>query len=382
MVLTEPLHIVEVQYEHHQEGEKQNEKQKQRKKSDKINKGDDKLEEEKESTVLDRAELENDDTNQVLEPQSQTITRSFTPHSSSELLEKCFAPLRSARSLEEVFNQATIAFSRLRPLDTHQSAYLLLLPAHSTLSTSMESDIMDNAEGVTNRSHQSLGSTARSVPCIARIVLTEKKRLGFTAGVSHTTEQNETVFETQLVARNIFGNAEKLTANVMYSLTKSSAFQVQFSKPLLAWGWDKSADAQIFQQTVDNMKHSSHIEKRRGFRLRCAFGRHSLSYEWAWRRIQLGTRVTEGLLNEGEHNIKSSLIHQYFVDTRDDALTPTTGFAFRFAQEFAGLGGDVKFLKHEVGAQLNWPIGGTPGGAVRFFFSLSQSILESHPISE
>jgi uncharacterized Rmd1/YagE family protein len=369
MVYAEPLQITEIQYEHHQERENQHKKQKKRNRTQENDKESNHLKTETESTALDQEESESGDTDQILQPQSRSTTTSYTPHSSPELLEKCFAPLRTAHSLQDVIYQATTAFTRLHPLDTHQSAYLHLLPAHNTVSMDKKDDIEDNTEEHTNQSLQSFGSTERPLPCIARIVLTEKKRLGFNAGVTHATGQNETVFETQLIVRNIFGNAEKLTANVIYSLTKSSAFQVQFYKPLLAWGWDKSADAQLFQQTVNNMQHSSHIEKRRGFRLRYAFGRHALSYEWSWRRIQLGTHATEGLLHEGGHNIKSSLIHQYFIDTRDDILTPTTGFAFRFAQEFAGLGGDVKFLKHEVDAQLNWPIG-SPGSAVRFSFSL------------
>jgi outer membrane protein insertion porin family len=359
MVYTEPLQITELQYEYRQPRETARKKHKKKNGAQEGESNDLTAMEELEEKEYDKGEEDREEAAETSPSQSKRTATVYTPHSSPQLLEKCFGPLRAARSLQEVIQTATTAFDHLRPLDTHESAYLHLLPAHRKGVTDNKSGDDEDALKESSSRH---GRTEEPLPCVARLILTEKKRVGFNAGVSHSTGQNETVFETQLVVRNVFGRAERLTGNATLSMTKSSAFQLQFYKPLLEWGWDKSGDVQIFQQIVNNMQHNSHIEKKRGIRVRYAFGRHALSYEWAWRRIQLGAHATEGLLKEGGHNIKSSLIHQYFVDTRDDALVPTTGFAFRFAQELAGLGGDVKFLKHEVDAQLNWPIG-MPGGA-------------------
>lgn len=57
------------------------------------------------------------------------------------------------------------------------------------------------------------------------------------------------------------------------------------------------------------------------------------------------------------HSLKSSLKHILTVDKRDNPILPNYGSFFRLNQEYAGLGGDVGFLKHEIEYQVNQPIG-------------------------
>lgn len=55
--------------------------------------------------------------------------------------------------------------------------------------------------------------------------------------------------------------------------------------------------------------------------------------------------------NDAGHSFKSSISHQYTLDTRDDVVFPSTGEYVKVSQEVAGLGGDVSFLKTEFTAQ-------------------------------
>lgn len=48
--------------------------------------------------------------------------------------------------------------------------------------------------------------------------------------------------------------------------------------------------------------------------------------------------------------LTSSLGYSYSYDTRIGGLSPDRGFVFRFSQDFAGLGGDAKYVKSEVSA--------------------------------
>jgi outer membrane protein insertion porin family len=360
-IKTAPIQIVELKYQHIDPRGKQRAKKTIHQQTDSEANEKETRERGKKSNLNDEEKSSLESTSESAEPSS--TSPAYIPHSSPAFLEKCFGSLRNAHSLKEVHDTAKFIFDRMRAFDTHEFGYLYLEP-YPPLDdvTTMKNPIQQTPPTKSISDRYSLGPLS-PLPCIAHVVLREKKRTGLNVGVTHSTTHNETVLETQLMLRNVFGNGEKLTGDITYSLTKSSAFQLHFSKPLLHWGWDKWADFEIFQQTTNNMLHSSHVEKKRGIALRYSFGRHSLSYDWSWRRIQLGTHATEGLLKEGGHNVKSSLIHRYFIDTRDDSLLPTEGFAFRFMQELAGIGGDVKFLKHEVDTQLNWPIT-TPGGAV------------------
>lgn len=52
-----------------------------------------------------------------------------------------------------------------------------------------------------------------------------------------------------------------------------------------------------------------------------------------------------------ERNDISSIVgYNFFWDQTNDPITPTRGFDFRFSQDIAGLGGDVKYIRTETGA--------------------------------
>ncbi|MFN7178649.1 outer membrane protein assembly factor BamA [Hyphomonas sp.] len=52
-----------------------------------------------------------------------------------------------------------------------------------------------------------------------------------------------------------------------------------------------------------------------------------------------------------ERNDISSVIgYNFFWDQTNDPITPSRGFDVRFSQDFAGLGGDVKYIRSEAGA--------------------------------
>jgi outer membrane protein insertion porin family len=54
-----------------------------------------------------------------------------------------------------------------------------------------------------------------------------------------------------------------------------------------------------------------------------------------------------------ERNDLSSIVgYNFFWDQTNDPVTPTRGFDFRFSQDFAGLGGDVKYIRTETGASF------------------------------
>jgi outer membrane protein insertion porin family len=49
-------------------------------------------------------------------------------------------------------------------------------------------------------------------------------------------------------------------------------------------------------------------------------------------------------------DISSIIGYNFFWDQTNDPITPTRGFDFRFSQDLAGLGGDVKYIRTETGA--------------------------------
>eukprot|EP01121_Diplochlamys_sp_Union-15-3_P007548 TRINITY_DN1928_c0_g1_i4.p1 TRINITY_DN1928_c0_g1~~TRINITY_DN1928_c0_g1_i4.p1 ORF type:complete len:323 (+),score=36.56 TRINITY_DN1928_c0_g1_i4:388-1356(+) len=164
--------------------------------------------------------------------------------------------------------------------------------------------------------------------------------------------------ELNVSVKNTFGRAEKFSTSLTYGVTKSSSFRVSAFWPLYYKTIrGEGIDIRAFRAKYPHLVHSCHTESKTGAIISYIIGRHRLSYEWCWRDIILGKTPTEPLLSEGGHSIKSSVKYEYSVDSRDDHLTPMSGTAFRFAQEFAGLAGDVSFIKNEIDLQHNWPVG-------------------------
>ncbi len=54
---------------------------------------------------------------------------------------------------------------------------------------------------------------------------------------------------------------------------------------------------------------------------------------------------------EGEKNISELGIHLNYNDL-DNNFTPTNGLLLKLSQDFAGLGGDVKYLRNEFQGEL------------------------------
>jgi len=85
--------------------------------------------------------------------------------------------------------------------------------------------------------------------------------------------------------------------------------------------------------------------------------RHNMQYEGAWRQLEASGRTTSFAVREQSgHSFKSALRHIMTVDHRDQLIFPTTGVALKLVQEYAGLGGDVAFVKHDSELQVNIPL--------------------------
>ncbi len=63
------------------------------------------------------------------------------------------------------------------------------------------------------------------------------------------------------------------------------------------------------------------------------------------------------LRNEGGHSLKSSIFSSLVIDKRNDSIVPSSGYYLKLLSEFAGLGGDVGFLKNVIETQCAFPLG-------------------------
>lgn len=170
--------------------------------------------------------------------------------------------------------------------------------------------------------------------------------LSFGVGVS----TSETVVgDVGIRERNLLGRGQDLRLGVSAS-PRQQQIDLSFTEPYfldrnLAAGFD------VFRIQRDNQDRSSYDEDNLGFRLRSNFGitenlRQGLSYTIREDTISNVDSSTSPLirLDEGSF-ITSSIGYDLTYDTRDDIILPSTGVLIKGGQEFAGLGGDIRFVR-------------------------------------
>ncbi len=162
--------------------------------------------------------------------------------------------------------------------------------------------------------------------------------------------------------RNVLGGAETLDANVSYGTRTRSAYSAAFDTPILS---DPGLRFQVGGvQSATQRVFASHEEVLRGgwtkFRWLTKAGTHEVGYNGFWRQVTgLAQNASPTVRNDAGDSFKSSIIHTWSNDGRDNASLPTRGSYMKTTSELAGLGplqGDVAFFKGEVEQQTAIPI--------------------------
>ncbi|XP_075209779.1 sorting and assembly machinery component 50 homolog [Lycorma delicatula] len=155
---------------------------------------------------------------------------------------------------------------------------------------------------------------------------------------------------------NLFGGAERLHAEYSYGSRRSRTFNVGFYKPFFL-DLDVAFSANIFQQEAE-WPSSGYKIIDRGSSLDLSFFslnklKHNVQWEASWRELGVNRYASFKVREDVGHTLKSSLRHIISLDYRDSPIFPNYGMFLQCTSEFAGLGGNVGFLKHEVQLQQN-----------------------------
>ncbi len=168
--------------------------------------------------------------------------------------------------------------------------------------------------------------------------------LGF--GVSYGSE-NGVGFNVNFSERNFLGRGQTLA----FSFDTGSDTQdtsLSFFEPAFL-GRDLRAGFTAFYRTTDS-EFADFDTLNIGFRPSIEFpvspnGRLQLSYQLSRDSIKDVQPDVSPIIQRDEGDAyTSSLGYQYTYDTRRTGLNPTSGVLLRFAQEFAGVGGDREYI--------------------------------------
>jgi outer membrane protein insertion porin family len=174
------------------------------------------------------------------------------------------------------------------------------------------------------------------------------------------------IIQANITQRNFRGKGQELRAGVNYS-SYSKSVELGFTEPYL---FDKNIalGGDIFRRDYNsfsfsgNDRQTNYSQVSTGFQLRAGVpltefwslsGRYGLSYDQVTldnqflnadgtcNRLQAGNYLCDAIGNRWTSSIGYSLSR----DTLNSRLRPTAGSRFSFSQDFAGLGGDVKYLR-------------------------------------
>ncbi|MES3084727.1 outer membrane protein assembly factor BamA [Sphingomonas faeni] len=186
------------------------------------------------------------------------------------------------------------------------------------------------------------------------------------------------IIQANITQRNFRGKGQELRAGVNYS-SYSKSIELGFTEPYL---FDKNiaVGGDVFRRDynsfnyIGNDRQTTYSQVSTGFQLRAGVpltefwslsARYGLSYDEVGLNestyftngkcdIQLAGRyLCEAIGNRWTSSVGYSLIH----DTLNSRLRPTAGSRFSFSQDFAGLGGDVKYIRTRAEGAKYYNIG-------------------------
>ena len=189
------------------------------------------------------------------------------------------------------------------------------------------------------------------------VTVTEQSTGSLSLGAGYSST-SQFVGEFSYTEQNLFGRGQYLRASIQLS-SISKQFQLSFTEPYfldrpLAAGFDLYKVVTDYQQ-ADYEGDTTAAGVRFGFPT-SEFGSVGIRYTYKIDKITpFAGAPLEVQLAAGE--TKTSVFGYSFVyNTLDDPLKPTNGLVFSLSQEFAGLGGSLKYVRNQASFGIYHPV--------------------------
>jgi len=202
---------------------------------------------------------------------------------------------------------------------------------------------------------------------VVTIEVVEQETINFGIGVGYSTSEG-IVGDISIKENNLFGSGQSLGVKLSGSLVRLQA-ELGFTEPHLL-GTNMAAGFDLFYKDVDYTQQASYMSQKIGGDLRL---RYPLSDEWSAGVNYTFVRNT--LYNVGDQaslaikeavpgfpNTTSSTYYTSSVgyslayDTRDNKKRPTSGVYYTIAQDLAGVGGDVRYIRSVGELRAYYPV--------------------------
>lgn len=161
---------------------------------------------------------------------------------------------------------------------------------------------------------------------------------------------------------NLLGNGQQLDLSFMKSENRFDA-DMSFTEPYL-FDMPLSGGIDLFSRTVnrDTSHYRSYDSQSEGVRFRLGYDlteylSHQVYYHFSHNRISNVPGDASDSIKDQEGDTNTSMIGQSLLYNKLDSNTkPTDGYLISLGQDFAGIGGSVKFLRHTIKSKYYHPI--------------------------
>jgi outer membrane protein insertion porin family len=159
---------------------------------------------------------------------------------------------------------------------------------------------------------------------------------------------------------NLLGRGQELRLNALIAAERQQ-FDIGFTEPFFL-DRELSAGFDIFRTVTDFSNESSFDRESQGGALRMGYAvnehlRHNFQYRFEDITIADVDADASRFIRDQEGSNSTSLVgHSFIWDTRNNRFETTEGHFVRFNQEVAGIGGDSRFLRHELRAATFFPL--------------------------
>ncbi len=181
--------------------------------------------------------------------------------------------------------------------------------------------------------------------------------LSFGAGFS---TNDGPLLNAGVTERNFLGRGQELRLSGLFA-GRRQQFDIGFTEPYFL-GRELDAGIDVYKTTQDFSSESSFDREALGVVLRLGYSlsehtRHQIRYTYEDTEISNVSATASTYIRDQEGTTVTSMIgHSIINDERDSKIAPTSGYYWRLNQDFAGFGGDNRFIRHEVEGSYYYPI--------------------------
>jgi outer membrane protein insertion porin family len=209
------------------------------------------------------------------------------------------------------------------------------------------------------------GSRPDSIIVTVEVVEDDSRNLSFGAGYS-TSEG--IVGDISLVDRNLFGNGQSLRLKLAGSAQRFQA-DIGFTEPHLL-GTNLAGGFDLFYKDLDYSSQASYKSQRIGGALRLGYlltDEVSVGVNYTLSRntiYDVGANASAAIKEavpgfpdtDSSTYYSSSVGYSLAYDTRDNKRRPREGTYYTLAQDLAGVGGDVRYVRSVGEARAYYPV--------------------------